>query len=94
MRDQPIERVMSTPPVVGPGSLVSAARARAAARGIHHLPVVADGRLIGILGAAERRHVGNDDPEHIAAALLYLAAKARHLEAVLRAAKRHHGRRE
>jgi len=36
--------------------------------------------------AAERRHVAGDDPEHLAAALLYLDAKARNLEAVLRAA--------
>lgn len=186
MRDQPIERVMSTPAaVVEAQSPASAARALAAARGIHHLPVVADGRLVGILGAAElgaaapgakvadvmqpgpvsipvratlqeavailgsgmfhalpvtapggavvgivtstdllrllmqqlpsavaghevpagaerrfadaaelgkavaaaeRRHLGNDDPERIAAALLYLNAKARHLETVLRAA--------
>lgn len=186
MRDLPIERVMTTPPVVVEANTPAAeARATMAARGIHHLPVVAEGRLVGILGsaeiarapanaraadvmqaqpvsipsratlqeagailasgmfhslpvtavggavvgivtstdlvrllmeqlptatpgrevpsgatrryadaeelaravlAAERRHAAGDDPEHLAAALLYLDGKARHLEAVLRAA--------
>lgn len=59
MRDQPIERVMTTPPAtVAPGARVAAARAIAAARGIHHVPVVEGDRLVGILGAAELAAAG------------------------------------
>ena len=42
--------------------------------------------LAKVVQVAERRHLASDDPEHLAAALLYLNAKAHLLETVLRAA--------
>jgi hypothetical protein len=42
--------------------------------------------LARVLVEAERRHVTNDDPQRLAAAVLYLHAKARLLEQVLHAA--------
>jgi CBS domain-containing protein len=57
MRDLPVERVMTTPPVViEPGTGIDVARRLMASKGIHHLPVVEGDRLVGILGMAEVVH--------------------------------------
>jgi predicted transcriptional regulator len=57
MRDQPIERIMTTPAVViGPEASIDTARRLMASKAIHHLPVVEGDRLVGILGAAEVQH--------------------------------------
>lgn len=54
MRDQPVERVMTTPPVVVErGASVAAARQLMASRDIHHLPVVDGDRLVGIVGVGD-----------------------------------------
>lgn len=48
---------MTTPPVVVErGAGISTARQLMAKKGIHHLPVVDGGRLVGILGAADVLH--------------------------------------
>lgn len=54
MRDTPISRIMTTDPLtIGPTETVSAARALFESRSIHHLPVVEDGRLVGIVSSAD-----------------------------------------
>lgn len=54
MRDTPIVRIMTTDPVtIGPADSVATARALFESRGIHHLPVVDYGKLIGIVSSAD-----------------------------------------
>ncbi len=54
MRNQPIERVMSTPAwVIGPESTVEEAAGLMARQGLHHLPVVENERLVGVVSAAD-----------------------------------------
>lgn len=57
MRDKSVTRIMSSPPVsVEPATPINTIRQLMARHGIHHLPVVADGRLAGILSAADLKH--------------------------------------
>ncbi len=54
MRNTFIDRVMTTDPVtIGPSDSVARARQQLEAGGIHHLPVVADGRLVGMVSTAD-----------------------------------------
>ncbi|MGB5256186.1 MAG: CBS domain-containing protein [Woeseiaceae bacterium] len=54
MRDTPISRIMTTDPVtIAPTETVAAARALFESRNIHHLPVVDDGKLVGIISSAD-----------------------------------------
>ena len=54
MRDLPINRIMSTEPAtIGPDEPASAARDILAAGNIHHLPVVEDGLLVGIVSTSD-----------------------------------------
>lgn len=54
MRDLPINRIMSTEPAtIGPDEPASAARDILAAGNIHHLPVVDDGLLVGIVSTSD-----------------------------------------
>lgn len=54
MRDIPINRIMTTEPVtVGPNESVAAAKELLESYGIHHLPVVEDGILVGILSSSD-----------------------------------------
>lgn len=57
MRNKPVERIMTTPPVVVvPSMSIAGARKLLARNSIHHLPVVEQGRLVGILSAADVAH--------------------------------------
>ena len=54
MRDTPIVRIMTTDPVtIGSTDSVAEARALFESRNIHHLPVVDDGKLAGIVSSAD-----------------------------------------
>lgn len=54
MRDTPISRIMTTEPLtIGPTDTVDEARALFESSNIHHLPVVDDGKLVGILSSAD-----------------------------------------
>ncbi len=54
MRDKPVTRIMTTPPVVVEATTpMSRARQLMAKHGIHHLPVVTEGQLAGILSTAD-----------------------------------------
>ena len=54
MRDIAINRIMTTDPVtVGPDDSVAQARQLLESLDIHHLPVVEDGILVGILSSAD-----------------------------------------
>lgn len=54
MRDIAINRIMTTDPVtVGPNVSVAVARELLELNGIHHLPVVEDGVLVGILSSSD-----------------------------------------
>ncbi|MGB5336458.1 MAG: CBS domain-containing protein [Woeseiaceae bacterium] len=54
MRDTPISRIMTTDPVtIAPTETAAAARALFESRNIHHLPVVDDGKLVGIISSAD-----------------------------------------
>lgn len=54
MRDTPVSRIMTTDPLtIGPTDTVAAARALFESRNIHHLPVVDDGKLVGIVSSAD-----------------------------------------
>lgn len=56
MRDTPISRIMTTDPLtIGPTDTVAAARALFESHNIHHLPVVDDGKLVGIVSSADLR---------------------------------------
>ncbi len=54
MRNTFIDRVMTTDPVaIQPSDSVATARRHLEAGGIHHLPVVSDGRLVGMVSTAD-----------------------------------------
>jgi CBS domain-containing protein len=54
MRDIAINRIMTTDPVtIGPGDSVASAMELLESRDIHHLPVVEDGVLVGMLSSAD-----------------------------------------
>jgi CBS domain-containing protein len=54
MRDIAINRIMATDPVtIGPDESVAVARKLLEANGIHHLPVVEGGVLVGILSSSD-----------------------------------------
>ncbi|MGI9233764.1 MAG: CBS domain-containing protein [Woeseiaceae bacterium] len=54
MRDTPITRIMTTDPLtIGPDNSVTDARTLFETRNIHHLPVVDDGKLVGIVSSAD-----------------------------------------
>ena len=54
MRDLAINRIMTTDPTtVGPDDSVATAKQLLESEGIHHLPVVEDGILVGILSSAD-----------------------------------------
>lgn len=54
MRDESIDRIMTTDPItVGPYASIVEARAALESHDLHHLPVVEDGKLVGILSAAD-----------------------------------------
>jgi acetoin utilization protein AcuB len=54
MRDIAINRIMTTDPItIGPDESVAAAKAMLESHGIHHLPVVERGVLIGILSSSD-----------------------------------------
>ena len=54
MRNQSIDRVMTVSPItVTPGDTLTAARKLFESSGVHHMPVVDDGRLVGILSASD-----------------------------------------
>jgi len=54
MRNQSIDKVMTVSPVtVTPGDELSKARQLFDSTGVHHMPVVDDGQLVGILSASD-----------------------------------------
>ena len=54
MRNQSIDRVMTVSPItITPGDTLTAARKLFESSGVHHMPVVDDGRLVGILSASD-----------------------------------------
>ena len=54
MRDTSIDRIMTTEPVmIGPGDSAAKARELLETSGIHHLPVVENGKLVGIVSSAD-----------------------------------------
>lgn len=54
MRDSSIDRIMTTnPTTIGSGESVAKARELLNSAGIHHLPVVDNGKLVGILSSAD-----------------------------------------
>lgn len=54
MRDIPIDRVMTTNPMtIASGESAVSARVLLESEGIHHLPVVDDGKLVGIVSTAD-----------------------------------------
>ena len=54
MRDIPIDRIMTTDPAtVGPHDSAAEARRLLDSNVIHHLPVIEDGRLVGIVSATD-----------------------------------------
>ncbi|MBN8281200.1 MAG: CBS domain-containing protein [Gammaproteobacteria bacterium] len=62
MRDEPIQRIMTTPAwVVGPDSTLEEAARLMARERLHHLPVVDGQRLAGILSASDL--IGRDAPD-------------------------------
>ena len=58
MRDVAIDRIMTTQPVfVGPDDSIVEAQIRLQSNSINHLPVVEDGRLVGMLSASDMLRV-------------------------------------
>ena len=54
MRDQPVTRIMTEPPVfVAPTATPELARLLMARKSLHHLVVLQDGRLVGMLSASD-----------------------------------------
>ncbi len=54
MRDIPSNRIMTTEPeTVGPGDLAVAAKTILGSGKLHHLPVVDDGKLVGIVSSSD-----------------------------------------
>lgn len=71
MRDVAINRIMTTDPAaVEAGDPVAVARRLFESRDIHHLPVVEQGRLVGILSSADlmKFHMLDGDPAILSAA--------------------------
>jgi len=61
MRDQPIQRIMTTPAwVIGPRSTLEEAARLMARERLHHLPVVDGDRLVGLVSASDL--IGRDAP--------------------------------
>lgn len=70
MRDIAINRIMTTDPVTtGPYDSVASAIELLESRDIHHLPVVEDGVLVGILSSTDllKLHILRERPEALAA---------------------------
>lgn len=70
MRDIAIRRVMTlSPTTVGPNDTAAQARKMIESNGIHHLPVVVDGKLVGILSSSDflKLHVLHGQPEDLEA---------------------------
>jgi CBS domain-containing protein len=62
MRNQPIERIMTTPAwTIGPESTLQEAARLMARERLHHLPVIEGGRLAGIVSASDL--IGRDAPD-------------------------------
>ena len=54
MRNESIDRVMTVSPAMfAPGDLLTKARELFESTGIHHIPVVDNGQLVGILSASD-----------------------------------------
>ncbi len=54
MQNERVDRIMTTSPAtVAPGDSLAHARQLLTARGIHHVPVVDDGKLVGILSETD-----------------------------------------
>ncbi|MCL4721264.1 MAG: CBS domain-containing protein [Gammaproteobacteria bacterium] len=59
MRDQPVSRIMTTPAIViAPEAPLRDAADLMTDNGLHHLPVVREGRLVGILSATDLLRAG------------------------------------
>jgi CBS domain-containing protein len=57
--EAPIARIMTRAPItIGPGARVSQARALLLEHRIHHLPVVKNGELVGIVSTSDLRRCG------------------------------------
>lgn len=57
--DSPIVRIMTRDPItIGPGARVSQARALLLRHRMHHVPVVRDGVLVGIVSSSDLRRYG------------------------------------
>lgn len=70
MRDVAINRIMTTDPVTtGPDESVASAVELLESRDIHHLPVVEDGVLVGMLSSADllKLHILRERPQALAA---------------------------
>jgi CBS domain-containing protein len=70
MRDIAINRIMTTNPVTtGPGDSVASAIELLESSDIHHLPVVEDGVLVGMLSTADllKLHILRERPQALAA---------------------------
>jgi CBS domain-containing protein len=70
MRDIAINRIMTTnPTTVGPDDSVASAKQILESQGIHHLPVVEDGILVGILSSSDllKVHILRERAEALAA---------------------------
>lgn len=65
MRDVGIQRIMTTDPIsIGPGEAVLQAREIMRQKDIHHLPVIEDGKLVGIVSSTDMyKFFLMDDPD-------------------------------
>lgn len=71
MRDVAIDRIMTTEPAtVGPHEHISAAQRLFETTEIHHLPVVEDGKLVGIVSSSDllKFHLLDGDPADVSGA--------------------------
>lgn len=79
MREIAIRRVMtSNPTTVGPDDTAAQARKVIESNGIHHLPVVVDGKLVGILSSSDflKLHVLRGQPEALEAVQVHQIMEA------------------
>lgn len=70
MRRVAINRIMTTDPItIGPGDTVAHAKQLLESEDIHHLPVVVDGILVGIVSSADllKLHIFKDRPQALEA---------------------------
>ena len=70
MQDVAINRIMTTDPItIGPDDTVAHAKQLLESEDIHHLPVVVDGILVGIVSSADllKLHTLRDRPEALEA---------------------------